>query len=230
MAARKSSAVKKESSGIGGKLVWLVTRIVLPLAIVYGVIWWRVDAGVSKVFDSLKTFTQASRGSSFFGLNGDVGVNRVRIEAPPGSPVPLSLAIERVTVHTPGLWWLIRSSLFGVEEKFPTRLGATFDNFDLSGMPLEMQADNLVGNYSGAPFEAEGCGSRVAWDRGDLRTLGVPPAHSKMVLRLNRLGADAVEFVLSAGTPGAGFAEGVVTLTAPGMETNPAALAAATLT
>lgn len=228
MATRKVSAVKKES-GIGRKLLWLITRIGLPLAIVYGVIWWRVDAGVSRVFESIQGFTQASRGSSFFGLNGDVGVNRVRIEAPAGSEVPATLRIERVTLHTPGLWWLIRSSLFGVEEKFPTRLGATLDNFDLSGIPAAMQANNLVGSYSGAPFEADGCG-RAAWDRNDLGTLGLSVQQSKIIVRLNRLGADAVEFIVSAGTPGAGVAEGMITLTAPGLDTNPMAFAAATLT
>ncbi|HVJ61878.1 MAG TPA: hypothetical protein VM555_04110, partial [Tahibacter sp.] len=228
MAARKSSAVKRES-GIGSKLLWLVTRIGLPLAIVYGVIWWRVDAGVSRVFESIQTFTQASRGSSFFGLNGDVGVNRVRIEAPAGSEVPATLRIERLTLHTPGLWWLIRSSLFGVEEKFPARVGATLDNFELSGIPAAMQADSVAGTYSGAPFEADGCG-RPVWDRADLRTLGLSVQQSKIVMRLNRLGADAVELVMSAGTPGAGIAEAMITLTAPGMDVNPMAFAAATLT
>lgn len=229
MAARRASAVKKES-GIGSKLVWIVTRIVLPLAVVYGVIWWRVDAGVSRIFESIQGFTQASRGSSFFGLNGDVGVNRVRIDAPAGSSLPGAMRIERVTVHTPGLWWLIRSSLFGVEEKFPERVGLTLDNFELSGVTPQMQAENLLGTYSGAPFEADGCGSRTAWERGDLGTLGLSVQHSKIVVRMNRLGADAVEFVISAGTPGAGIAEGMVTLTAPGVDANPTAFAAATLT
>ena len=227
MAARRASAVKKES-GIGSKLVWIVTRIVLPLAVVYGVIWWRVDAGVSRIFESIQGFTQASRGSSFFGLNGDVGVNRVRIDAPAGSSLPGAMRIERVTVHTPGLWWLIRSSLFGVEEKFPERVGLTLDNFELSGVTPQMQAENLLGTYSGAPFEADGCGSRAAWERGDLGTLGLSVQHSKIVVRMNRLGADAVEFVISAGTPGAGIAEGMVTLTAPGVDANPTAFAAAT--
>jgi hypothetical protein len=229
MAARRPSAVKKEGSGIGGKLVWLITRIGLPLAIAYGVIWWRVDVGVSRVFDSIQMFTKASRGSSFFGLNGDVGVNRVRIEATEGAEVPVSLRIERLTLHTPGLWWLIRTSLIGAEEKFPQRMGATFDNFDLTGIPAQMQADNMLGSYSGAPFEAEGCG-RAVWDRADLRTLGLADQRSKMEIHLNRMGADAVEFILSAGTPGAGFAEAMITLNAPGVETNPAAFAAATLT
>ena len=41
MASRTSTRGKRGGSAIGGALFWVFTRLVLPLALVYAVLWWR---------------------------------------------------------------------------------------------------------------------------------------------------------------------------------------------
>ena len=231
MAAKRSTSAKKEKGGTGRLILWLLTRVVLPLAVIYGFIWWRVDAGVSNMMSQLSPIADVRRGASFVGLNGDVGINRVRLATRSASPTQFEFQADRVTFHTPGLFWLVKAGLFGVDEKsMPDRFGATLTNFAFDSKSADSGKDHSFGAYSGALFESVGCG-QPSWSRQELKSaLGLPIGASEIKWKVNRMSGDAIQFLMSGGTPGAGIGEVDIIVTAPGYAVNPSALAAATLT
>lgn len=144
-------------SGAGPALFWLLTRLVLPLALLYALLWWRADAAVEKQLGSLRPYMDIQRGMTVLGLNGDVGFRQLQLTPHAGGPFPaVTMKAERAVLHTPGLVWLVRSSLFGVPEEIPSRVGFSLSSMALDGSPAALQAA-MSGGQVLFPFDLAGC-------------------------------------------------------------------------
>ncbi|UXI66416.1 hypothetical protein [Tahibacter amnicola] len=227
MAQRKPTSRRKEEGGIGRVIFWIVTRIGLPLAILAGLFWWRVDAAVEKVFAQVRRVGQAERGRAFFNLKGEVGVGNVKVVLPLPTG-PLTFSTDRVAIQTPGLMWLLRTSILGPEEAVPEMLGFSFRNLVIDGLPDAAVQESVTGTYSGTLFEADGCKSAL-WSRADLREMGLAIGDTTHSLTMRRVGSDGIDIEVVQATPGAGAMNGTLNLKAPGLDSNPAGIAAAAI-
>lgn len=212
----------------GGMLLWTLTRIALPLAIIYGLIWWRIDAMIERQVAQVRQFMDINRGASFFTLDGDVGVKNLRVAPSPEAQPTLILRAERVTVHTPGLWWMLKASLFGAPQEIPSRLGLSFGNLEVDGAAADPE-DGLIGAYSGIPFEAAGC-LENAFGRAELQAMGLNPGRTVLQAVMEQAGPGVLSFTAGSETPGVGSLDARFSLNVPGgARMRPEALLSATL-
>lgn len=139
--------------GFGKILFRFIVWIVLPLGLLYGLLWWRADAAIGRQLDKFNALVDVRRSGTVLGLNGDIGIRGLVVTPRAESGLPQStLRAERAVVRTPGLWWLLRSSLFGVPKEIPSRFG-----FRLDGAEVE-PADGAVASQSVLfPFDLAGC-------------------------------------------------------------------------
>lgn len=157
MASKARRRGKRGGPGAGPAVLWLLTRMVLPLAVLYALLWWRADAAVEKQLANLRPYVDIQRGMTVLGLNGDVGFRRLQLTPHAGGPLPpVTLRAERAVLHTPGLVWLLRSSLFGVPREIPSRVGFSLAGMGLDGSPAALQAA-MVGGRVLFPFDLAGC-------------------------------------------------------------------------
>jgi hypothetical protein len=157
MATKAKRTGKRGGPGAGPALLWLLTRVVLPLAVLYALLWWRADAAVEKQLSNLRPYVDIQRGFTVLGLNGDVGFRNLQLTPHAGGALPpVTVRAERVVLHTPGLVWLVRSSLFGVPREIPSRVGFSLSRMGLDGSPQALQAAMAGGNVL-FPFDLAGC-------------------------------------------------------------------------
>lgn len=201
--SRSTRRDRDAGPGLGSSLVKLVLWIGLPLAILYAVLWWRVDAAVRQTLDQARGVVDATHAGTRVGINGDVILKRLRLVPRLGGDA-FTLRAERLVVQTPGLWWLFRTSLFGMPREVPSRLGLVLEEYYVD-MPPRATGEQWLGSLSGMPFDTAGC-QREGWMREDLREMGLSPGASDMSLRLERRGAEGLGIHYHASTPGVGGA------------------------
>jgi hypothetical protein len=206
-ARRKSSP--SAAPGAFGTLVWIITRIGIPLALVLGLLWWRIDAAVRHGIEEASPYAQITRGGTFFWFNGDVGVTQLTITPRVNNPQNSSISAERLTVHTPGLYWLVSTSLFGLREP-PQRIGLTMQNLEGANLPHAPGSD-WIGLYSASPFEAEGC-SANDWTRSDLSDMGLPRKPALLTWMIEFPTPSEAKATWDWQTEGVGSAQGTANL------------------
>lgn len=157
MASKAKRGGKRGGPSAGSAVFWLLTRVVLPLAVLYALLWWRADSAVEKQLANLRPYVDIQRGVTVLGLNGDVGFRNLQLTPHAGGALPpVTVKAERVVLHTPGLVWLVRSSLFGVPDEIPSRFGFSLTRMGLEGSPDALQAAMAGGNVL-FPFDLAGC-------------------------------------------------------------------------
>jgi len=139
--------------GFGRLLFLLIVWIVLPLGILYGVMWWRADVAIGQQLEKANAFMDVKRTGTVLGLNGDIGISGLVVTPRPDSGLPqTTLRAERAVVRTPGLLWLMRSALFGAPKEIPSRFG-----FRLDGARVESLDNSATGQDVLFPFDLAGC-------------------------------------------------------------------------
>lgn len=167
---------------VGGVLV-----LVVPLALGVLLVKWRVAVTLDRWIEQARPVATITRGGSFVRLNGEIGVENVSMT---GVAKDIgSLRAERVTLHTPGLGWLVRAALPGGDE-FPDRFGISVDGLDTSLLRIDQEDPAVVGAASGALFDHAGCQDDPFTD-GDLETMGLPRAAPRLFVRYE-FGVDEV--------------------------------------
>ncbi len=211
---------------VSGLFVRLLLWLGLPLALLYGLLWWRISAGIDKELKQVAGLVEVARDSTYFTFSGDVGITGVRMRPVLGGEV--MVRARRMEVHTPGLWWLIRASLFGFPNELPNRIGFSVTNLEIEGLPTGPQ-EGLIGAYTGLPMEAAGC-KADAWDRTDLQMMGLQVGDSVLTVQAEQSSPGVFAYLMNLKTPGVGGLEARVGLRVPGEAVvRPEALLATTL-
>lgn len=189
-----------------GRWLWLLlSRVGLPLLALYGLLWWRVDATISKELKALEAVADVQRGRSFFTFEGEVGVGHLEITPRLTGVSGTSLRMGRVAIETPGFWWLLKASVFGPPQQLPRRLGFNVANLVVEGAPSGPES-GFIGTYSAMPFEAAGCGVN-SFSRSNLVEMGLPPSDTVLSARFEHSDAGMLNFSLDLGTAGVGRME-----------------------
>lgn len=223
MATKANRRGKHGASSAGPAVSWLLTRVALPLALLYGLLWWRADAAVEKQLDRLRPYLEIQRGTTVLGLNGDIGFRRLLVQPLPGTPFPaLTLSADRAVVHTPGLWWLVRSSLFGIPDGMPSRFGFSLANAGIDGSPEALQA-TLIGGHVLFPFDLAGC--EPGMSLAAARELGLDQAVSNFSFMLRHETGGALKLRFDVDTASLSAIAGSVELVLGGAGDAPMQLA-----
>jgi hypothetical protein len=191
----------------------LITRILLPIGLLAGLLWWRIDVAVDKQFKPLEQIADVRRGRTFFNLQGEVGVAQLSLSPRAGAAEPISLRTGRIALQTPGLWWLIRASLFGVPDELPRRLGISVANLEVEGRAQGPEA-GFIGAFSAIPMEAAGCNADL-WTRADLREMGLPASDTVLQASFEHSDAGIVTLSTELATPGVGRMQGRLAISVP---------------
>ena len=211
--ARKASARTSRSSP-GRWIFWGLTRVGLPLALLYGLLWWRVDSVISRQVEAAQAFAEVQRGGSFFTFDGQLGVHSLEVVPRLPGAQGLRLRTGRVALETPGLGWMLKAAVFGMPQQLPRRMGISLANLEFEGVPSGPEA-GFIGAYSAMPFEAAGCGVN-AFSRSDLVDMGLPASDTVISARFEHSDAGIVNFSWDLGTPGVGRLEWRLGVSLPG--------------
>jgi hypothetical protein len=180
-------------------LIWVLTRIGLPLLLLYGLLWWRADAAIEKQLNRARGMFDISRSGTVLGLNGDVGMRNITITPLDDSGLPkLTVKAERAVIHTPGLFWLVRTSLFGPPKEIPSRFGFRVDGVEFDGDPADVDKA-LIGGHIVFPFDLAGCDTKMS--RDVMRELGGESAKTSFELTMSHPSAKALQISWSSETP-----------------------------
>jgi hypothetical protein len=193
----------------------LFTRVLLPLGVLAGLLWWRIDVAVDDQLKPLQQVADVRRGRTFFNLQGEVGVASLRVapfDAAGGDAV--SVRTGRVALQTPGLWWLIRASVLGVPDELPRRLGFSVANLEIEGRAQGPEA-GFIGAFSSMPMEAAGCKADL-WTRADIQSMGLPASDTVLAAVFEHSDAGIASISTSLSTAGVGRMEGRLALSVPG--------------
>jgi hypothetical protein len=210
MASRKNAGKRGGGSSIGSALFWLLTRLLLPLGLVYAVLWWRTDVAIERALESLRPFMEIRRGSTVLGLNGDVGIRRLVIEPKAGSPVPaIRITADRAVVRTPGIFWVLRSAVLGVPDEIPSRFGFSLSGAGIDGSPEAIEAA-MVGGHVMFPFELAGCEPAMSMEVAN--ALGLGEAEGNFAFTMEYGGASHLRLRIEAETPEQAMVTGDVSL------------------
>lgn len=199
MAIRSSHRGKRGGSRVGQAAFWLFTRVALPLALVYGLLWWRAGVAIDRQIESLRPYLDIRRGSTVLGINGDVGLRDLVVRPQSGSPLPpVTLTAERAVLRTPGLWWVVRSAVLGVPEGIPSRFGFSLGSVGIDGPPEALQ-QAMLGGHVLFPFDLAGCEPQLSLDVAN--ALGLRKAASDFSLLMEHGGASNLRLTVVADTP-----------------------------
>lgn len=209
----------KSSSAIVRVIVWTLTRIALPLLLLYGLLWWRADAAIEKQLDRARAVLDVKRGVTVLGLDGDLGVRDVTIAAKEGSGLPdLVIRADRAVIRTPGLLWLVRTSLFGMPDEIPSRFGFKLDGATLDGSAAKVD-EVLADGHVVFPFDFAGCDAQLS--QAVLKELNADGAKTNVEVAMTHPGADLLSLQFSAEMPRLALTEGSLNFTlgggSPGM-------------
>ncbi len=199
MASKTSSRKKRGGSPLGAALFWLFTRLVLPLGLIYAVLWWRTGVAIDRQLDSLRPYMDIRRGGTVLGLNGDVGIRKLVMQPTAGSPMPaIRITADRAVIRTPGIFWVLRSAVFGVPDEIPSRLGFSLAGAGIDGSPEALEAA-MVGGHVMFPFELAGCEPGMSLDVAN--ALGLRDADGNFSFTMEYGGADHLRLHVEAETP-----------------------------
>lgn len=213
MASRTGALKKRGGSPLRNGVVWVFTRIVLPLALVYAVLWWRAGAAIDKQIEALSPYLDIRRGSTVLGLNGDIGLRDLVIRPQAGTPLPpLTLTAERAVLQTPGLLWVLRSAIAGVPDEIPSRFGFSLSSVGLDGPPEVLQ-EAMVGGHVMFPFDLAGCEPALSLDVAN--ALGLREASSDFSLLMEYGGASNLRLTIVSDTPEQAKISGDINLSLP---------------
>ncbi|MFY2764983.1 hypothetical protein [Arenimonas sp. MALMAid1274] len=213
MATKALKRGKKSGPGAGGAVLWLLTRLVLPLALLYGLLWWRADAAVDKQLDRLRPYVDIQRGTTVLGLDGDIGFRKLVMRPQVNSPMPaLTVTADRVVLHTPGLLWLVRSSLLGVPDEIPSRFGLRLENARIEGDAAARESVG-VGGHVFFPFDLAGC--EPGMNLAVANQLGLDKASSTFAFVMTNDGTGLLKLRFDTDTAGAAAVGGEVQLMMP---------------
>ena len=220
MASSKGKRGKGSGSAIGSATFWLFTRVVLPLGLLYAVLWWRTDAAIERELESLRPFMDIRRGGTVLGLNGDVGIRRLVIEPKAGSPMPaIRVTADRAVVRTPGIFWVLRSAVLGVPDEIPSRFGFSLTGAGIDGPP-EAMAAAMLGGHVMFPFELAGCEPALSPEVAG--ALGLGEAEGNFAFTMEYGGASHLRLRVESETPEQALLTGDISL-ALGPGTDPSA-------
>lgn len=211
MAGRKRPRGKGSASPVGPALFWLFTRVVLPLGLLYGLLWWRTDVAIERQLDALRPYMDIRRGGTVLGLNGDVGIRKLVVEPRAGSPMPgLRVTAERAVVRTPGIFWVLRSAVLGVPDEIPSRFGFSLAGAGIDGSPDAMAAA-MVGGHVMFPFDLAGCEPALSPEVAG--ALGLGDAEGNFAFTMEYGGASHLRLRIESETPELAMLTGDVSLT-----------------
>ena len=201
-------------TGMGLKkvLVGVLVAVVVPVALGVLLVKWRVAVTLDRWIEQARPVASITRGGSFVRLDGDIGVEQVSMTGVAKDVG--TIRAQRVTLHTPGLGWLIGSAVLG-GDSFPQRFGVSVDGLDTSLLDVDAGEPTLVGTASGAPFDHAGC-QEAPFSDSDLETLGLPRQAPRLFVRyefgidevmrmemgVERAGASAVTLKMRVRVPG----------------------------
>jgi hypothetical protein len=165
-----------------------------------------VTATADNALAPLYYFADVKYDDTFWHMNGDVGITGLKITPLEGAASE-QVAVERITVHTPGFLWLARAAA-ATRRNAPPEIGAdgalepTLPAMDRVGLTVEgrrFSAESYfpeelawVGVDSAAPFEAAGCGSEDYFSSGELRDMGLPDSRQRLRLMVEATSWDVV--------------------------------------
>jgi hypothetical protein len=197
--ASKSTRGKRGGSSIGPAIFWVFTRLVLPLGLIYVVLWWRTGVAIDRQLDALRPFMDVRRGGTVLGLNGDVGIRKLVIQPQAGSPMPaVRITADRAVVRTPGIFWVLRSAIFGVPDEIPSRFGFSLTGAGIDGSPEALETA-MVGGHVMFPFELAGCEPGMSLEVAN--ALGLRDADGNFAFTMEYGGADHLRLRIDAETP-----------------------------
>jgi hypothetical protein len=201
---------RKQSSGLGVLLFRFIAFIVLPLALVYGFLWWRADTAIEKALERARSFVNIERSSTVLGLDGDIGITKLVMTPKDGASLPkVEVQADRVVVQTPGLWWLVRSSVFGMRKEIPSRIGVQFDGVHVEGSDSELRKI-MSGKNILFPFDLAGCEPEMT--PAILRELGGETVRSSFELTMTHPRESELRLSVNANTPDLVKTEGEIDL------------------
>jgi hypothetical protein len=196
----KSTRGKRGGSSVGPAIFWVFTRLVLPLGLIYAVLWWRTGVAIDRQLDALRPFTDIRRGGTVLGLNGDVGIRKLVMHPQPGSPMPaVRITADRAVIRTPGIFWVLRSAIFGVPDEIPSRFGFSLSGAGIDGTPEALEAA-MIGGHVMFPFELAGCEPGMSLEVAN--ALGLRDADGNFAFTMEYGGADHLRLRIDAETPG----------------------------
>jgi hypothetical protein len=210
---------------LGKLLLRGVLAVVVPVALAVLVVKWRVAVTLDQWIEQARPFAVVTRGGSFVNLEGDIGVEQVSVAPVDGSLGTVRAA--RITLHTPGLWWLVRNGVLGGRE-VPQRFGLSVDGLDTTLVETDDDTPTLVGVESGAPFDHAGCQDAPFTD-AELLELGLPREPTRLSAGYTRSPDGAMRIEVGVARAGSASTALVMRLrTAPGEVRDATAIAAAT--
>jgi len=127
----------------------------IALLLSWGAMRWSVAMMMENFSLADPEENEISYDSTFLQWNGDFGARNFKLDhyAPDGTLL-ISIAADRMVVHTPGLHWLWWSAYRGGSKTIPSDIGVTFENLrDLA------RKDDTPGNYTSMPYDQVGCGA-----------------------------------------------------------------------
>lgn len=163
-------------------------RLLLSIPIIVLCVWGAIKLSIGiwadDVVEGLSEDNDIAYESTFFGLNGDFGVKGLSVvhSLPDGTDVG-TYAVDRVIVHPPGPFWLLRNSWFKTTADLPDDFSVTLENArNIS------DSDSTPGNYSNLPYDAIGCGVKLLTP-ALLREMGFPSVARNVTVGLHQSGA-----------------------------------------
>jgi hypothetical protein len=160
-------------------LVGVLLALVLPVALGVLVVKWRVAVTLDRWIEQARPIATVTRGGSFVRLNGEIGVENVSMT---GVAQDIgTLRAERVTLHTPGLGWMLGTAVLG-GDTFPERFGISVDGLDTTLLDIDESDPSVVGAASGALFDHAGC-QDLPFNDADLEAMGLPRAAPRLFVR-----------------------------------------------
>ena len=222
---KKRSALSLLEIGLFGKtLPWYWTPIIVATLLIsmhLGVKLQIKDATFS-FLDAFSEWGEGNFRTSSYSLGGRLESTELTI-TPDETEPSTAIRIPRVSVQTPGFFWLLRGqipsfklgwSIFGGRSKLkadrdnqypPTgRLSFVFERVDWGdyGMEDVLPDVSWVGAYSGAAFEAAGCREDWWWHRSEFAEkfkLAEPAGDINLLFRVEN--AKTLVQTLEFGTP-----------------------------
>jgi hypothetical protein len=177
------------------KLVLVAVGVVLLVMLL---IWWRTTVTIDRVIAQAAPFAEITRGSVFVWPNGDIGVRHLTVY-PLNRPGGGTWRAGAITVHTPGLFWIVRTGLFGMSA-LPDRLGIDVDDLVVDGIEAASEPE-IVGSASAALFDNAGC-QRQGLTASDVIGFGIPSAPSRMRIAHRIDAGNAMVWTMEVARPG----------------------------
>ena len=159
-------------NSFGDMPMWKRLAFASPIAVIllYAILKLQTISWVEIIAQTinLNFNAEVTYGSSFFDVTGNFGATDVELtQWSEDGEQERTYRVDKVTILTPGLGWLLRSAYGGVGDVAPDSFGMQLDN------PHNIaDADNTQGNYTHLPYDAKGCVKNMLTP-SDLRAMGV---------------------------------------------------------